>query len=458
MNEEEMVTIEPVTRIGGEAKINIAFDKERNVKNAYFQSMGYRGFENFMVGRQAEEVPRITTRVCGVCSWAHHLAAAKALDHLFGREPPEPAKKLRELSYCAHIIHSHLLHFFFLASPDFFLSPEEKTSTRNFVGLLQRHPELTKRALRWHAEAERIQEIIAGKAIHPPFAVPGGITKSLDEEERGDIKRKANGILDFTLDTLSFFRKKIIKDKNFEGFLLGDLYRLETYYMGLVDQNDQTNFYDGRIRVVDQEGSEVSKFDGLDYLDHVAEKVEPWTYCKFAYLKKVGWKGLKEGKDSGIFRVSSLPRLNVSKGMPTPRAQEAYEDFVDTLGHPAHATLGFHWARLVEVIYCAERMLELLKDSDIVSKDIMNYEGKYQGNGVGVVEAPQGTLIHHYEADENGLITNCNIVTPMEMNNAAICIEVRNSADKLIKNKKVSKNVLNRVEMGVRAYDPCPSC
>lgn len=458
MNEEEMVTIEPVTRIGGEAKINIVFDEGRNVKNAYFQSMDYRGFENFMVGRQAEEVPRITTRVCGVCSWAHHLAAAKALDHLFGREPPEPAKKLRELSYCAHIIHGHLLHFFFLASPDFFFPPDEKALTRNFVGLLQRYPELTKRALRWHAEAERIQEIIAGKAIHPPFAVPGGITKSLDEEERGDIERKANGILDFTLDTLSFFRKKVIKDKSFQGFLLGDLYRLETYYMGLVDQNDQTNFYDGRIRVVDQEGSEVSKFDGLDYLDHIAEKVEPWTYCKFAYLKKVGWNGLKEGKDSGIFRVSSLPRLNVSGKMPTPRAQEAYEDFVDTLGHPAHATLGFHWARLVEVIYCAERMLELLKHSDIVSKDIMNYEGEYEGNGVGVVEAPQGTLIHHYEADENGLITNCNIVTPMEMNNAAICIEVRNSAGKLIKNRKVSKNVLNHIEMGVRAYDPCPLC
>jgi len=456
--ERKIITIEPVTRLEGEAKINIILDEDGNVKEAYFQVMDYRAFEVLSIGRQAEEMPRIANRICGVCSWAHHMASVKALDQLFGRDPPPAAKKLRELSYCAHTIHSHIIHFFLFASPDLFLSPDAEPSVRNFIGLLQKHPELTKRALKWHTESERVQEIIGGKAIHPPFAIPGGVSKPLTEEERVKVMEKAKGLLDFSLDSLFFFKKNIVENEKYRDLFFGDLYRLETYYMGLVDQNNQINFYDGKIRVIDPEGNETFKFDCSEYLDYIAERVEPWTYTKFPYLKKIGWKGLVDGKGSGVYRVNSLPRLNVSKGMPTPKAQEAYEDFMETLGRPAHATLAFHWARLIEMIYCSERMLELLEDPEITSKEVMNYTGDFKGEGIGAVEAPRGTLIHHYEADEDGIIKNSNLIVPTTMNNAAICMEIRNSARKLIKGGNVPEGVLNRVEMAFRAYDPCLSC
>jgi len=453
-----VIKIEPVTRLEGEAKITIVLGEDGRVKNAYFQVMDYRGFEKFLVGRQAEEVPRIAERICGVCSWAHHMAAVKAVERIFGREPPQPARKLRELSYCAHIIHSHLLHFFIFASPDLFLSPDEDPSVRNFIGLLKKHPELMKRALKWHTEAEMIQEVIGGKAIHPVFTIPGGVSKPLSEGERSKILEKTRGILNFSLDALSFFKRRVVENEKYRELFYGDLYRLETYYMGLVDGKNQVNFYDGQIRVVDPEGAENAMFDCSSYLEYIAEKVEPWTYTKFPYLKKVGWKGLTDGKGSGVYRVNSLPRLNVSEGMPTPMAQEAYEEFVEKLGMPAHATLGFHWARLIEVVYCAERMIELLEDPDITSKDIVCYNGEYRGEGVGAVEAPRGTLIHHYKADEKGVITECNLIVPTTMNNAAICIEIKNTASKLISGGEISEGILNRVEMAFRAYDPCLSC
>ena len=458
MDERRVITIEPATRLEGEGKINIVLDEEGEVKDAYFQVMDYRAFESLLVGRQAEEVPRIANRVCGVCSWAHHMAAVKALDQLFGREPPQSARKLRELSYCAHVIHSHLIHFFLFASPDFFLSPDEEPSVRNFLGLLKKQPDLTKRALKWHSEAEEIQEMIAGKAVHPPFAIPGGVSKPLDQEERQEIGEKAKGILGFSEDALSFFLDGVVKNEKYADLFLGDLYRLETYYMGLVDESNRINLYDGDLRVLDPKGREEAKFDPSDYLDHIAERVEAWTYTKFPYLRGVGWAGLRDGSESGVFRVNSLPRLNVSEGMPTPRAHEAYEEFVDALGQPAHATLGAHWARLIEVIYLTERMLELLEDPDIANEDVMNYKGEYRGEGVGVVEAPRGTLIHHYEADEDGLITDCNLIVPTTMNNAAICMEIKNSAGRLIRAGHVPQGVLNRVEMALRAYDPCLSC
>ncbi|TFF92049.1 Ni/Fe hydrogenase subunit alpha, partial [Candidatus Thorarchaeota archaeon] len=399
---KKIVKVEPCTRLEGEGKINIILDDNGDVENAYFQVLDYRGYEGFLKGRMAEEIPRIASRICGVCSWAHHLASAKAMDNLFGLEPTEPAKKLRELAYNAHNLHSHLLHFFVMASPDFFLSPESEPSTRNIIGLLQKHPKIAKDALRYHAEAERIQEIMSGKAVHPVFVIPGGVSKNITDEEKTEIAEKANEILDFTLEMLEFFKENIVENEKYKDLFFGDLYRLETYYMGLVDERGQMNFYDGQLRVIDPAGKEYAQFPPEEYLQHIAEISQPWSYSKFPYLKNVGWRGFQDGVDSGVYRVNALPRLNVTDGMPTERADEAYDDFVDALGKPAHATLGFHWGRLIESIYNLERILELLEDSDLVEGKPRNLEGRYRGEGIGCVEAPRGTLIHHYRADERG--------------------------------------------------------
>lgn len=459
MNEKDKtVTIEPLTRLEGEGKINIILDESGEVKNAYFQVLDFRGFEGFLKGRPAEEVPRISTRICGVCSWAHHMASVKAMDNLFGVQPTKAAEKLRRISYNAHVIHSHLLHFFLMASPDFFLSPETEPSTRNIIGVLQKYPEVGKDALRYHAEAEKIQEIISGKAVHPVFSMPGGVSKTITENERKKVREKTEEILEFTLDSLEIFKEKIINNQEYEELFFGDIYNLETHYMGLVDDNGRMNFYDGNLRVIDPEGEEVERFSPSKYLDYITEKSKPWSYSKFPYLKKVGWEGFKEGKNSGVYRVNSLARLNVTNKMPTERAQEAYETYVEKLGKPTHATLAYNWARLVETIYSGERILELLEDPVVVEGNPMNRNREFTGKGVGVVEAPRGTLIHHYEADEQGEITKANLIIPTTMNNAAISMDIKKSASKLIDNGEISEGILNKVEMAYRAYDPCLSC
>ncbi|NIQ06768.1 MAG: Ni/Fe hydrogenase subunit alpha [Candidatus Korarchaeota archaeon] len=459
MNEErEIVTIEPVTRIEGEGKINILLDDEGEVKDAYFQVLDYRGFEGFLKGRPIEEVPRIATRICGVCSWAHHMASVKAMDKLLGVEPPPAAKKLREIAYNAHIIHSHLLHFFLMASPDFLLSPEANPSTRNIIGLLQKYPEIGKGALRYHAEAEKIQEIISGKAIHPVFAMPGGVSKTITEDERKKVKEKTEEILEFSLKSLEVFKDKVVNNEKYADLFSGELYSLETYHMGMVDEKEQINFYDGNFKVIDPTGKEATKFQPSEYLEYIAERSQPWSYTKFPYLKKIGWNGFKEGEESGVFRVNAISRLNVSEGMPTEKAQDAYEEFIEKLGYPVHSAFAYNWGRLIESIYCCERNLELLEDPVIIEGTPMNRNKDFQGRGVGIVEAPRGSLIHHYEADKNGKVTTSNLVIPTTMNNAAISMDIKNAASKLIRNGNISEGILNRVEMAYRNYDPCLSC
>jgi F420-non-reducing hydrogenase large subunit len=458
MKNQKNVTIEPVTRVEGEGKINILLDENGNVENAFFQVLDYRAFEKFLVGREGEEIPRIASRICGVCSWAHHMASAKALDNLFGREITPTAAKIRELLYNAHTIHSHILHVFFLASPDFFLLPDATPSIRNLVGIITKYPELGRKAIKWHTEAEKIQKLIGGRAVHTPLAIPGGVSKGVTENEKEKIENATKGMLEFSLDAIDLFKKKVVENEQFHNLFLGERYKVETYYMGIIDEKDKMNLYDGKLRIIDPTGKEYKTFEFNEYSQHIAEKVVPWSYTKFPYLKGVGWKGLEGGIDSGVFRVNALPRLNITEGMPTPLAQEAYNEYIEFYGKPVHATLGYHWARLVELIYCCERMLELLSDKDILGRELANYEGEFKGEGVGVVEAPRGTLIHHYKADDNAIITESNLIIPTTMNNAAICKEIRDTARELIHNGEVSQGLLNQVEMAFRAYDPCLSC
>jgi len=452
-----IVTISPATRLEGEAEIRIILDEKGNVKDAYFQIIEFRGFEKFCVGRPAEELPRIVTRICGVCPWAHHMASSKATDMLYGREPPSAAKKLRELGYCAHILDSHSIHFFALALPDFALSPRAPRRERSIIGLYKKNPELVKKVLRMREKITRVEEIIGGKAIHPVTSIPGGLSKPITEEERKEIEENAKELLKFSMESVELFSKLVEKNEN-KDLVFGDYYILKTHYAGLVDKNNKVNFYDGMIRVVSVDGKELFKFEAKDYLEYIAEKVTPWSYTKMPYLKKIGWRGIVDGPDSGIYRVGPLGRINAADGFATDKAQEYYERFVELFGKPAHHTMAFHYARVIEMVYASERMLELVQDEEITSKDVLNIEGEITGCGIAAVEAPRGLLIHHYESDENGITTMANFIIPTTMNNPSINLDIKRVSARLIENGKYDDGILNMIEMAFRAYDPCLAC
>jgi len=453
------ITINPITRLEGHGKIEIFLNEEGNVENAYFQVPELRGFERFCEGRKGEDMPIITSRICGVCPVAHHFASTKALDAAFNVDPPSAAKKLRELMYSGYMIYDHTLHFYYLGAPDFVVGPDAPPSERNILGVIKKVGlDIAKEVIKHRAYGQRITEIIGGKATHPVCGLPGGISKSITEEERQEIEKMAESSVEFAKFSLRLFEDVVLKNKNYVDMVLSDAYTLKTYYMGLVDESNKVNFYDGKVRVVDPEGKEFVKFAPREYLDVIEEHVEPWTYVKFPYLKKVGWKGFIGGSDSGIYRVGPLGRLNAAEGMATPIAQQEYEKMYETLGgKPVHSTLAFHWARLIELLYATERCLELSRDEEITSKDV---RGKVSsaGEGVGIIEAARGTLIHHYILNEEALVKDVNLIVATTSNSPAICISIRDAAKALIHGGTVNEGLLNRVEMAFRAYDPCLAC
>ena len=459
MKELKTITIDPVTRLEGHGKVVIFLDEKGNVENAYFQVPELRGFERFCEGRKAEDLPQIVSRICGVCPPAHHFASTKALDAAFNVEPPSAAKKLRELMYNGYYIYDHTLHFYFLGAPDFVVGPDAPPAERNILGVIKKVGlDVAGEVIKYRAYGQKITAMIGGKATHPTCGLPGGISKALTEEERQEIEKMAESSVEFAKFSLKLFDDVVLKNKKYVDLILSDMYTLKTYYMGLVDENNKVNFYDGKVRVVDPQGKEFVKFAPSDYLDIIEEHVEEWTYTKLPYLKKVGWKGLVDGPTSGIYRVGPLGRLNASEGMATPLAQQEYERMYETLGgKPVHSTLAFHWARLIELLYAAERALELSRDEEITSKEIRNKPGP-PGEGVGIVEAARGTLIHHYELDEEGLVKKVNLIVATTNNAPAICMSIRDAAMGLIHGVDVSEGVLNMVEMAFRAYDPCWAC
>jgi len=453
------IIIDPITRLEGHGKITIFLNDEGNVENAYLQIPELRGFERFCEGRRAEDLPIITTRICGVCPVAHHMAGAKACDAAFNVEPTESAKKLRELEYCGYFIYDHILHFYFLGGPDFVVGPDAPPAKRNILGVIEKAGlEIGKEVIKHRAYGQRITAIIGGRATHPVTALPGGIAKALSEEDRQEIEEMVRSCVEFAKFSLKLFDDIVLKNMDYVNLIKSEPYTLRTYYMGTVDKNNKVNLYDGDVRVVNTQGNEFVKFAPSEYLDVIEEHVEPWTYVKLPYLKKLGWKGLVDGSESGVYRVGPLGRLNAADGMATPMAQAEYEMMYKTLGgKPVHATLAFHWARLIELMYAAERALELVTDPDITGKDIKNKLGK-PGEGVGIVEAARGTLIHHYILDENALAKKVNLIVATTHNAPGICMSIKNAAKGLIRNGNVNDGLLNKVEMAFRAYDPCFAC
>ena len=461
---EKRITIDPITRLEGHGKIEIFLNDAGNVENAYLQVPELRGFERFCIGRHVMELPVLTNRLCGVCPAAHHLASTKALDAVFSATPTETAKKLRELFYMGQYTHSHIAHFYALAAPDFVLGPSAPSNKRNVLGVVDAvGVPIGAEVIKHRSYGQKVQEIVGGRATHPVFGLPGGVSKQISEEERVKMEEMAKSCVEFGKFTIKLFHDVVLGNKDYLNLVLNpDVYYLETYYMGMVDKNNKSNFYDGDIRVVDQTGTQLLKFKPSEYLDIIAEHVEPWTYMKMPYLKKIGWKGLVDGASSGVYRVGPLGRINVCEGYTTPLAQKEYELYRKTVTDlgvkgPVHYTLAYHWARVIELQYATERMLELASDKSITSSDI---RGAYKEpkEGVGIVEAPRGTLIHHYASDKNGICTKINMIVATTNNYAAICTSVKKAATALIKDGMVSPGLLNKVEMAFRCYDPCNSC
>lgn len=454
------ITIDPLTRLEGHGKIEIFLDESGNVERAFLQVPELRGFEVFLRGRPAEEMPRLTSKICGVCPTAHHICSAKALDDLYRVEPPPAARKLRELMYSAFMFEDHLLHFFFLGGVDLLIGPEAKPSDRNIFGVISRYgASLVRDVIRLRKECRDIISFLGGRVIHPVCGLPGGVSKAMTETERERIRNVADEAVSFALSVCRTFADIVLKGAFWRDLHIGTPYYHETYYMGVVDRANRVNFYDGDVRVVTPAGNEYLRFSPKDYLRHIAERVETWTYSKFLYLKKPGWQGLVDGANSGIYRVAPLARLNVADGMATPLAQDEFERFFTTLGgKPVHDTLAFHWARLIEALYAAERLRELAMDDTIMDTHIRNIPTATPREGIGIVEAPRGTLIHHYKTDTDGLITDANLIVATVHNAAALSLSVEKAARYFIRDGKVSDDVLTLIQMAFRAYDPCFAC
>ncbi len=455
------IKIDPITRLEGHGKINIFLDENGEVANTYFQIPELRGFETFCVGRPVEEMPRITTRICGVCPEAHHMAAAKACDAVFKVEIPSAAKKLRALLYNVFFAGDHTTHFYALGGPDFVVGPDAPASERNILGVVKKVGlEIGGKVIEMRKRTQEVIKILGGKQTHQVTSLPGGVSKGLSIEEAKEIEKHCEWFVEFGKFTIKIFNDIVLANKAYVDLILSDTFTHRTYYIGLVDENNKVNFYDGKVRVVDPNGKEFAKYAPSEYLDHIAEHVEPWTYLKFPFLKKVGWKGFVDGKESGVYRATPLSRLNAADGMPTPLAQAEYERMYSTLGgKPVHATLATHWARIIELLSAAEMAYDLIRDPEITSTHIRNIPTETPSEGVGIVEAPRGTLTHHYITDEKGILKKVNLIVGTTNNYAPISMSINKAARGLIKKGvQVTEGLLNMVEMAFRAYDPCFGC
>jgi F420-non-reducing hydrogenase large subunit len=462
------ITIDPITRLEGHGKIEIFLNDEGDVQNAYIQIPELRGFEQFCVGRPAEEMPRITNRICGVCPEAHHMAATKALDMLYGVEPSSAVKKLRELFYMAFYCTDHTVHFYALGGPDFVLGPNAPAAERNILGVIHKvGVEVGKLVIDTRRRNHHVIQMLGGRGVHPVAGLPGGWSRAMTKVERVEVEGIARQNIEFALFSLKLFEDVVLANQEYVDLVLSDAFTHQTYYMGTVDSRNHLNFYDGLIRVVGPDGKEFVKYPASDYMNHIAERVEPWSYLKFPYLKGVGWKGLVDGPESGVYCATPLSRLNAADGLATPEAQAFFDKFYTTLGSqkvngrysPVHHRLATHWARLVELLYAAERMLELAQDPEITDPNVRPIVTNKPTEGIGCVEAPRGTLTHHYQTDERGILTKVNMIVGTTNNYAPIAMSVKKAAQGLIKKGTViTEGLLNTVEMAFRNYDPCMSC
>jgi F420-non-reducing hydrogenase large subunit len=458
----QRILIDPITRIEGHGSIEIDLDSHGKVSAARFQVPEFRGFEKFCEGRAAEEMPILTQKICGVCPTAHHIASAKALDELFNVSLPLAAKKIRELVYHAFMFEDHLLHVYYLGGPDWLMGPDVPASQRNIIGLADRMGKsFTSIMMATRNKAREILSRITGSALYPVFGLPGGISKPLNAEDRDFARMASADMIAFARISLNLFEKRILENAALAEMMTDPLYYQPTYYMGMVDDTGRLSFYDGRIRIVDPSGAVHSTFETGEFSRHLVERVEPRTYMKTLTLKDTVRDGFSQHAPDGIYRVGPLARLNVSSGISTPLAHAEYEKMMHYYGtKPVHHTMAYHWARLIEVLYAAERTAEIAEDSNILHAEVRNLPKPLIGerSGTGACEAPRGTLFHAYQANAQAMILKLNLVVATQHNAAAICRSVYQAASLLISKGQISEPITNRIEMAYRAYDPCLAC
>ncbi|MBF0475206.1 MAG: Ni/Fe hydrogenase subunit alpha [Deltaproteobacteria bacterium] len=446
--DQRKITINPVSRVEGHGKVTIHLDDQGQVADARFHVVQFRGFEAFCRHRPYEEMPIITQRICGICPVSHQLASAKACDAILGQEIPQTARLLRELLHMGQYIQSHALHFFYLASPDLLLGWDSDPAKRNVVGVMAAFPEAAAKGIRLRKFGQEIIKTLAGKKIHPAYAMPGGVSDSLAERDRDRLLtgfKEAYETARLALGLLTgWLNKNLDEVKVYANF--------ESNYAGLVDKNGYLNLYDGQFRLVDAQRRKLDEFSPTNYLDFIGEHVEPWSYLKFPFYKPAGFP-------DGFYRVGPLGRLNAATGITTPQAAaelRTFRELADT--GLTGSSLMYHYARLVELIYALERAEELLRDERICHDDIRITANPSRREGVGVVEAPRGTLIHHYWVDRNGAIEKANLIVATGHNNVAMNRAVEAVAKHYIRDGVVKEGMLNRVEGAIRCYDPCLSC
>jgi F420-non-reducing hydrogenase large subunit len=455
------IVIDPITRLEGHGKIEILLDDQGNATTARLQVPELRGFERFCVGRPVEELPRLTSHVCGVCPAAHHLASVRALDALYGATPPPAARAAQALYYNLFLFEDHLLHYWYLGGPDLLLGPRSPAPMRNVLGVIARVGNaLGGRIMAARKEAREIMAALSGRAGHPVFALPGGCSRPVPPELVVRAREAAPRLVAFAEESLATFRRAVLDSPEWMATVESEPFRARTHSMGMVDADGRLAFLDGTLRVIDPAGRPLAAFAPRDWLDHLAERVEPWSYAKFTFLKARGWRGFEEGEESGLYRVGPLARLNVATAMATPKAEAERQRLFDRLGWPAHQTLAFHWARLVEALQAAEAVEALAHDPVLGGADVRRVPAPLAGpgEGVGAVEAPRGTLIHHYAADAAGMATRVDLVVASQHNGAAVQISIAKAARALVRGGVVDEGVLNQLEMAFRAYDPCNAC
>ncbi|MGE0042928.1 MAG: Ni/Fe hydrogenase subunit alpha [Vicinamibacterales bacterium] len=443
------VVIEPLSRVEGHGKVTLLVDAERRVRQARLHIVEFRGFETFIQGRPYQEVPVLVQRLCGICPVSHHLAAAKAVDALVGATTLTPtAEKLRRLLHFGQTLQSHALHFFYLASPDLLFGFDAPVPGRNIAGVAAAHPELALRGVRLRKFGQEVIRILSGKRVHGILAVPGGVNRSMSRADGESLRRDideavawAQGAVQVARD---LYAADLDRNASFASF--------RSNFMSLTAPDGSFELYDGGLRARDADGGTI--FDHVacgHYLRHLHEEVKPWSYMKFPFIVALG-------ADDGWYRVGPLARLNNADRMPTPLAEEARRVFAAMgQGGPVHATMAYHWARMVELLFAAEAIRDLLDDPDCYGRDLVT-TGERAFEGVGVLEAPRGTLFHHYVVDETGAVTKANLIVATTHNNTAMNAAVREVAARDFDGRELTEGLLNHLEVAIRAFDPCLSC
>lgn len=449
-NDTKRIAIEPITRVEGHGKVSLLLDKNNKVKQARLHVVEFRGFERFIQGRPYWEVPVLVQRLCGICPVSHHLAAAKAMDQIVGVDVlPSTAEKMRRLMHYGQTFQSHALHFFHLASPDLLFGFDADPKIRNVIGIIQSNKDLALQAVLMRKYGQECIRLTAGKKIHGTGAIPGGINKNLTIAERDFLLKDLDQMIEWSRGALKIAKEITLAKLS----VLKDFGYHDSNHLGFVRQDGAMDLYHGNLRAIDRTGKTI--FDQVDYrkyLDYITEEVRPWSYMKFPFIKSIG-------PENGWYRVGPLARVNVCDFIDTPEAEAARKDFYAAVGQgPCNVTMAYHWTRVIELVHAIEKIKELLHDKDLQGTDLVA-KGQRRGEGVGLIEAPRGTLFHHYRVNENDQVTMANLIVSTTNNNEPMNRAVQRVAMDYIHGKpEITEGMLNSIEVAIRAYDPCLSC